>query len=102
MRTNHGTTLKRRNSASPLSSPYVMVGVSQWDWLFEFDTRLWEINLKGKFKMKRYFINCKTNVITTETDPEARYSAINEAELSKKEYIQEYSTIWDKGMDGRY
>lgn len=52
--------------------------------------------------MKRYFINCKTNVITTETDSEARYSAINEAELSKKEYIQEYATIWDKGMDGRY
>ena len=52
--------------------------------------------------MKRYFINCKTNVITTETDPEARYSAINEAELSEKEYIQEYATIWDKGMDGRY
>ena len=79
-----------------------MVGVSRWDWLFEFNARLWGINLKGEFKMKRYFINCKTNVITTETDSEARYSAINEAELSKKEYIQEYSTIWDKGMDGRY
>ena len=52
--------------------------------------------------MKRYSINCKTNVITTETDPEVRYFVINEAELSKKEYIQEYATIWDKGMDGRY
>ena len=52
--------------------------------------------------MKRYSNNCKTNVITTETDPETRYFVINEAELSKKEYIQEYATIWDKGMDGRY
>ena len=52
--------------------------------------------------MKRYSINCKTNVITTETDTEARYFVINEAELSEKEYIQEYATIWDKGMDGRY
>ena len=52
--------------------------------------------------MKRYFINYNTDAITVETDPEARYSAINEAELSKKEYIQEYSTIWDKGIDGRY
>ena len=52
--------------------------------------------------MKRYFTNYKTNVITTETDPEARYFVINETELSKKEYIQEYATIWDKGMDGRY
>ena len=52
--------------------------------------------------MKRYSINCKINVITTETDPEVRYSAINKAELSEKEYIQEYATIWDKGMDGRY
>ena len=52
--------------------------------------------------MKRYFTNYKTNVITTETDPEARYSAINEAELSEKEYIQECATIWDKGVDGRY
>ena len=54
--------------------------------------------------MKRYSINCKTNVITTETDPEqmARYFVINETELSEKEYIQEYATIWDKGMDGRY
>ena len=52
--------------------------------------------------MKRDSINCKINVITTETDPEALYSVINEAELSKKEYIQEYSTIWDKGIDGRY
>lgn len=52
--------------------------------------------------MKRYSINCKTNVITTETDPEARYFVINEAEFSEKEYIQEYATIWDKGMDGRY
>ena len=34
--------------------------------------------------MKRYFSNYKTNVITTETDPEARYFVINEAELSKK------------------
>ena len=52
--------------------------------------------------MKRYSINCKINVITTETDPETRYFVINEAELSEKEYIQEYATIWDKGMDGRY
>ena len=52
--------------------------------------------------MKRYSINCKTNVIITETDPEARHFVINEAELSEKEYIQEYATIWDKGMDGRY
>lgn len=52
--------------------------------------------------MKRYFTNYKINVITTETDPEARYFVINEAELSEKEYIQEYATIWDKGMDGRY
>ena len=52
--------------------------------------------------MKRYSINCKTNVITTETDPETRCFVINEAELSEKEYIQEYATIWDKGMDGRY
>ena len=52
--------------------------------------------------MKRYSNNCKTNVITTETDLEARYFVINEAELSEKEYIQEYATIWDKGMDGRY
>ena len=51
--------------------------------------------------MKRYF-SYKTNVITTETDPEDREYAINEAELSEKEYIQEYATIWDKGMDGRY
>ena len=49
--------------------------------------------------MKRYFTNCKTIVITTETDPEARYSAINEAELSKKEYIQEYATIWEEGIN---
>lgn len=52
--------------------------------------------------MKRYFSNYKTNVIITDTDPKARYFVINEAELSKKEYIQVYSTIWDKGMDGRY
>lgn len=52
--------------------------------------------------MERYFTNYKTDVITTETDPEARYFVINEAELSEKEYIQEYATIWDKGMDGRY
>ena len=52
--------------------------------------------------MKRFFSNYKTNVITTETDPEARYFVINEAELSEKEYIKEYATIWDKGMDGRY
>ena len=51
--------------------------------------------------MKRYF-SYKTDVITTETDREARYFVINEAELSEKEYIQEYATIWDKGMDGRY
>lgn len=54
--------------------------------------------------MKRYFINYKTDAITTETDPErmARYFVINETELSEKEHIQEYATIWDKGMDGRY
>ena len=54
--------------------------------------------------MKRYSINCKTVTITTETDPEQtdRYFVITEAELSEKEYIQEYATIWDKGMDGRY
>ena len=52
--------------------------------------------------MKRYSINCKNKVITTETDPDDRYSVINEAELSEKEYIQEYATICDKGMDGRY
>ena len=54
--------------------------------------------------MKRYFSNYKTDVITTDTDPEQidRYFVINEAELSEKEYIQEYATIWDKGIDGRY
>ena len=54
--------------------------------------------------MKRYFINYKTDAITTETDPEqiAQYLANGWTELSKKEYIQEYSTIWDKGIDGRY
>ena len=39
MRTNHGTTLKRCDSASPLSPSQVAVGTSRWDWLFGFDSR---------------------------------------------------------------
>lgn len=52
--------------------------------------------------MKRFFSNYKTDVITTDPEQITRYFVINEAELSEKEYIQEYATIWDKGMDGRY
>lgn len=54
--------------------------------------------------MKRYSINCKTNVITTETDPEqiVQYLANGWVELSEEEYEREYARIWDRVVNGRY
>ena len=54
--------------------------------------------------MKRYFINYKTDAITTETDPEqiARYLANDWVELSEEEYAREYARIWDRVVNGRY
>ena len=46
--------------------------------------------------MKRYFINHKTDALTTETDPEQidRYFASGYTELTEEEYNQEYARIW--------
>lgn len=54
--------------------------------------------------MKRYFINYKTDAITTETDPEqiARYLANGWVELSEERYAREYARIWDRVVNGRY
>ena len=52
--------------------------------------------------MKRYFINYKTDAITTETAPEqiAQYLANGWTELTEEEYAQEYARIWDKVVWG--
>ena len=54
--------------------------------------------------MKRYFINYKTDAITTETDHEqiAQYLANGWVELSEEEYAREYVRIWDRVVNGRY
>ena len=54
--------------------------------------------------MKRYFINYKTDAITTETDLEqiAQYFANGWVELSEEEYEREYARIWDRVVNGRY
>lgn len=54
--------------------------------------------------MKRYSINCKTNVITAETDPEqiVQYLANGWVELSEERYAREYARIWDRVVNGRY
>ena len=54
--------------------------------------------------MKRYFINYKTDAITTETDPKqiVQYLANGWVELSEKEYAREYAHIWDMVVNWRY
>lgn len=54
--------------------------------------------------MKRYFINYKTDAITTETDSEqaAEYLTSGWTELTEEEYAREYARIWDMVTNWRY
>ena len=54
--------------------------------------------------MKRYFINYRTDAITTETDENEIpwYFENGYTELTEEEYEREYTRIWNNIVNWRY